>query len=232
MIALSQLVELESRLGVSFRDKAILNVALTHSSYLNENPGEAAESNERLEFLGDAMIGSAVGEELYCRRPGWTEGQLTQARAALVKGATLSRVARGLRLGDYLRMGAGELAGGGSQRSGNLEAALEAVAGALFLDQGYDATRKFVVRVLCPEIDDLDAVHLQNPKSTLQEAVQANGLAPPTYEIVNATGADHAPSFTVEVSVDGEVVGRGDGSRKADAEQRAAAEALDKLDQS
>ncbi len=229
---MQQLQELESRLAVSFVDKGLLATALTHSSYLNENPGVVAESNERLEFLGDAIIGSVIGEELYRLHPEWTEGQLTQARSVLVSGPTLSRVARGLGLGDSLEMGAGELAGGGSERSGNLEAALEAVAGALFLDQGYDAAREFVTRVLAQEIDGLEPVHLKNPKSVLQETVQARGLAPPRYEIVQATGADHAPRFTAEVSVDGEVVGRGDGVRKADAERRAAAAALEKLEQS
>ena len=127
---------LEEALGVRFRDGGLRRLALVHSSYLNENPGEHPESNERLEFLGDAVLGMVVAEELYGANPSWPEGRLTQARAALVQEATLAEAARSIGLGKMLRMGRGEEAGGGRERASNLSAGLEAVIGAVFLDQG------------------------------------------------------------------------------------------------
>ena len=218
---------LERALGVTFRDKRLLQTALVHSSFVNENPGAHAHSNERLEFLGDAVIGSVVARELYEMHPGWSEGQLTQARTAIVRGDTLAALARRLGLGDHLRFGKGEEEGGGRRRGSNLAGALEAVAGAIFLDQGYDAVRLFVVAHLAGELASSGSRGLsKSAKSTLQEAVQAQGLAPPVYEIVHVSGKDHARRFTAEVLVDGKPVGRGDGTRKAHAEQAAAAEAL------
>ena len=132
---------LERALGVTFRDRRLLQLALVHSSFTNENPGAPTHSNERLEFLGDAVIGSVVARELYDMHPNWSEGQLTQARTAIVRGDTLAALARRLSLGDYLCFGKGEEESGGRRRDSNLAGALEAVAGALFLDQGYDAVR-------------------------------------------------------------------------------------------
>ena len=217
-------------MGVSFRDSDLLHLALAHSSYLNEHPGAVPESNERLEFLGDALIGAIVADELYRRYPLWPEGGLTQARSALVRGDALARVAEGLDLGRRLYMGKGEDAAGGRERPSNLAAALESVVGALFLDQGYDATRDLVLRLFSRELSALgERTVPQNPKSTLQETVQARGMAPPSYRIVEAEGSDHSPWFTAEVSVDGKVVGRGTGARKSQAEQAAAAEALEAM---
>ena len=221
---------LEAALGVSFRDRDLLRLALAHSSYLNEHPGAVPESNERLEFLGDALIGAVVADELYRRYPLWPEGGLTQARSALVRGDALALVAEGLDLGRRLYMGKGEDAAGGRERPSNLAAALESVVGALFLDQGYDATRDLVLRLFSRELSALGEQTVpQNPKSTLQETVQARGMAPPSYRIVEAEGSDHSPRFTAEVSVDGKVVGRGTGARKSQAEQAAAAEALEAM---
>ena len=219
--------ELEEALGVRFRDAGLLRLALAHSSYLNENPGEYQESNERLEFLGDAVLGMVVAEELYGENPGWSEGRLTQARAALVQEATLAEAARDIGLGEMLRMGRGEEAGGGRERASNLSAGLEAVIGAVFLDQGYEVTRAVVLRVLGERLSSLGEPEMSaNPKSALQEAVQAAGLPSPTYRIVHEEGADHDRLFVAEVTVGGEVVGRGEGKRKSLAEQAAAVEAL------
>ena len=222
--------ELEEALGVRFRDERLLRLALVHSSYLNENPGEFPESNERLEFLGDAVIGMAVADELYAANPGWPEGILTQARAALVQEAALAEAARNIGLGEMLRMGRGEKAGGGRERPSNLSAGLEAVIGAIFLDQGYEAARMVVLRVLSDDLTSLNEPELAvNPKSSLQEAVQAEGLPSPTYRIVHEEGADHDKVFVAEVAVGGEVAGRGEGKRKSLAEQAAAVEALKRI---
>ena len=221
---------LECALGVTFRDKRLLRTALVHSSFVNENPGAPAHSNERLEFLGDAVIGSVVARELYDMHPGWSEGQLTQARTAIVRGDTLAALARRLRLGKYLLFGKGEEESGGPRRDSNLAGALEAVAGALFLDRGYDAVRLFVVAHLAGELASSASRGLsKSAKSALQEDVQAQGLAPPVYEIVHVSGKDHARQFTAEVLVDGKPIARGAGARKSQAEQAAAAAALETM---
>ena len=228
---LQQIGPLEEALGISFRQKDMLHLALSHSSYLNENPGVLPESNERLEFLGDALIGAVVAHELFRINPSWSEGELTQARSALVRGDTLADVAESLNLGHHLYMGKGEEEGGGRQRPTNLAAVFEALVGALFLDQGYEAASDFVLRVLLPELSTLgQQAALKSPKSVLQEAVQARGMPPPSYRIVEVKGSDHARSFTAEVTVAGQVLGRGAGGRKSLAEQEAAAEALKALE--
>jgi ribonuclease-3 len=229
-VRLQELGPLEAALGVVFRQKDLLHLALAHSSFIHENPGVLAESNERLEFLGDAALGSAIARELYDRYPDWPEGELTLARSALVRGETLAAAADGLGLGEHLYMGRGEEAGGGRKRPANLAAAFEAVVGALLLDQGYEAARDFVLRVLSDELSDLGVSGAPgNPKSLLQEAVQARGQPSPSYEIVEVAGVEHARRFTAEVTVDGRVLGRGTGARKAQAESAAAAEALKAL---
>ena len=224
---LHKIESLETELGIYFERKDLLRQALIHSSYLNENPGASIQSNERLEFLGDSIIGAVVAHDLYQRYPKWTEGELTIARSALVNGETLADVAESLKLGRYLNVGKGEDTGGGRERPTNLEAVLEALVGALFLDRGYDAARDFVLRFFSTEMSVLDRRSVvRNPKSALQEAVQNKGRFMPSYEIVEVSGKEHAPLFTVEVVIDGRVLGRGTGVRKSQAEQAAAAEAL------
>ena len=223
--------ELESRLGVTFRDRELLRLALVHSSYFYENPGAFAESNQRLEFLGDAVIGVAAAEQLFRRNPGWSEGELTHVRSTLVSGETLSEVARGLDLGHELYMGKGAEGLGTRDRSSCLAAALEAVVGAVFLDQGYGPASD-LVSSLIPVEDGLAAEEAvpQNSKSALQELLQGRGKAPPSYLTAKSGGTDHEPVFTAAVKVRGEVLGRGTGSNKADAEREAAAEALEALE--
>ena len=220
----------EEMLGISFRDKELFRLALTHSSYLNENNTSLSESNERLEFLGDSVLGVVITHELFSRHKCWSEGELTQARSALVQGRTLAQVACRLGLGNHLYMGKGEEAGGGRERLTNLAAVLEALVGALFIDQGYDVAKDFVLKLLSEELADVrQGDSFKNPKVVLQEAVQATGISLPKYEIVEASGQDHAPEFTVEVIVGGRAVGRGTGPRKSDAEKMAASEALRSL---
>ena len=218
---------LEGTLGVSFADKDLLRQALAHSSYLNENPGAFAQSNERFEFLGDAIIGAAVAAELFRRFPDWTEGELTHGRSELVRGEALARVAESVRLGQCLYIGRGEDTAGGRRRLNNLAAAFEALVGALFMDQGYGVARDLVIRLMSEDLAHLEQPTVPvNAKSALQEAVQAKGLSTPEYRIVRAKGKDHAREFTAEVVVGGDVAGRGAGARKSLAEQAAAAEAL------
>ncbi len=201
-----------------------------HSSSVNES-GEARESNERLEFLGDALVGLVVANEFYSRFQAWSEGELTQARSAVVRGESLAKAADRMELGKHLEVGKGEEASGGRQRPTNLAATFEALVGAVFLDKGYGPARDFVLEALEESLDAVDQTSVPtNAKSALQEKVQTQGVGPPTYRIVERAGADHAQVFTAEVSVDGKVLGRGAGNRKSQAEQAAAAEALTRVD--
>ena len=221
---------LEKSLRVTFDDKSLLTLALTHSSLLNESPETTSECNERLEFLGDAVLGLAIAEELYSRFPQQREGVLTSMRSNIVRGETLAHAARRLDLGEHLLMGAGETATGGRGRVSNLSAAFEAVVGALFLDQGYEAAKSFCIRVLNDEITSVHfSPQLRHPKSALQELVQGQHLPTPSYRIVQASGEDHSPTFTAEVIIDGAVLGTGTGRSKSIAEQEAATAALEYL---
>ena len=221
------LKSLADELGFSFNNGDLLSLAFVHSSYVNENPAAFPESNERLEYLGDALVGLVVAHELYQRYPDRPEGDLTALRSALVKGETLALIADSLQLGQYLLMGKGEEASGGRKRPSNLAATFEALVGAVFLDRGYDEARDFVLRVLSDALSSVGKrISLKNSKSLLQELVQGKGKAVPSYCVVEVTGEDHARTFTVEVVISGEVMGRGTGSRKSTAERQAASEAL------
>lgn len=216
----------QERLGVTFDDPALLHVALTHPSYANEHPDDAHETNERLEFLGDAVLGLIVAEALYADFPEIEEGRLTEWRAQLVCGPTLSRVATRLGLGELLLLGRGEETTGGRTREGNLERVFEATVGAVMLDRGLEAARTFVHRSLAEEIEALDAdPGVLNPKGALQQLVQGL-LGRPQYVTTAEEGPEHARSFTIEVRIDGEAVGEGRGSSKQQAEKAAAREAL------
>lgn len=206
--------------------------ALVHGSYVNEHAEEDSAGNERLEFLGDALLDFVVAEELYRCLPESNEGDLTALRANLVCGPTLARVAASLNLGEYLLLGRGEEAGGGRSRLSNLASALEAVLGAVLLDQGYDVARRAILNIMGPDIQTVVADGVQkDPKSLLQELVQTQGGPPPVYQVVRSAGPEHRPAFEVEVHVGDVVVGRGAGPRKADAEREAAGDALRRLQQ-
>ena len=222
---------LARELGIPFNDAGLLRLAFTHSSYVNENPSEGGGSNERLEFLGDALIGLVVAERVYAEHPSRREGALTSMRAALVQDETLARVSRSLGLGRHLLMGRGELGSGGRERGSNLAGLFEALAAAVYLDQGYEAARGFVLRSLSGEMGALSdpAATPRNAKSQLQETLQARGREPPTYRIVAVSGRDHARTFTAEVLADGEPLARGSGPRKSAAEREAARVALERL---
>ncbi len=213
---------LETALGVRFRDSSLLRLALTHGSFVHERPDEAPESNERLEFLGDAFLSMVIAEELYLKFPDLPEGGLTEIRSSLVRTETLARIGAQLRLGDYLYLGRGEKQSGGSTRERNLAGALEAVLGALMLDQGVAKARKVTLALFGDLLVSQPVDATANFKSTLQEEVQSRGRPAPAYQTVAQEGTGPDRSFTVEVLVAGEVLAIGTGNTKRKAEQEAA----------
>lgn len=222
---------LAGQLGLPIRDRRLFAQSLTHTSWLHEHPGEAAGHNERLEFLGDAVINLAVSEALYARHPDDDEGVLSARRAAIVSASGLAALATRIDLGSYLSLGEGEATRAGPQRPSILAAAFEALAGALLLDIGWEPTRDWLIATAGPELDSgLEPVLLKSPKSRLQEATQRMTGSRPAYRVIEAVGPDHDKVFRVEVSVGGEVLGMGIGSSRRVAETAAAAEAVEILD--
>ena len=220
----------ELAFGVRFRDAELLRLSLTHSSYVNEHPQDAPTSNGRLEYLGDAFLGMVVARRLYLDHPEMSEGDLTTARSAVVRGESLSQAAQTLDIGEFLLLGQGEEQSGGRAKPSNLACALEALVGALYLDQGQDAAEAFALRVLQPQINMVGTRQvLQDPKSVLQEMVQAKGQGIPSYRLLSETGPGHSRTFTVEVMVAGEPLAQGTGRRKVDAERQAAIAALERV---
>jgi len=221
---------LQQTLGVSFNDLSLLEQALVHSSYVNENPGFAPTSNERLEFLGDAILGFIIARELYMRFPNLSEGEMTKLRSSLVRRDALSRIARAISLGNYLYLGKGEEASGGRRKPVNLAGALEAVIAAIFLDRGLSIARDFVLKAADKELNKMLSQGVEaDYKSRLQELIQARYQQTPTYKIIEATGPDHDRTFTVEVRVGNTILGRGSGKSKKAAEAEAARLVLDQL---
>lgn len=221
------LADLQHALGMVFKDVSWLEQALTHSSLLNEIPAAGPVSNERLEFLGDAILGFIVAEKLFQELPDQTEGQLTQIRAAVVSGDALYRIAISIRLGDYLLLGKGEEATGGRQKPVNLAGAVEAVIAAVYLDQGLETTRQVVFRLFTAELQAaLGKASRTDHKSRLQAAIQSLYQQTPAYKVISVTGPDHARQFTVEVKAGDRVLGHGNGRSKKAAEAQAARVAL------
>ncbi len=215
------LSRLERQLGYTFQDQALLILALTHRSFAGRN-------NERLEFLGDAILNFVAGEALYQRFPQAREGQLSRLRARLVKGETLAILARGFELGEYLRLGSGELKSGGFRRESILADALEALIGAIYLDAGMDMARERVLAWLTQELDSLTLVDTnKDPKTRLQEFLQSRASELPCYEVVDIQGEPHCRTFFVQCTVDllNEKT-QGQGASRRIAEQVAAAAAL------
>ncbi|HLF26983.1 MAG TPA: ribonuclease III [Anaerolineae bacterium] len=214
----------------TFRDPSLLERALTHRSYLNEHPELALEDNERLEFLGDAVLDFITGAWLYNRFPELREGRLTSLRAALVKTETLAEFARRIGVNAHLRLGKGEAETGGRGRMSMLADAFEAVLGALYLDQGLSAVQEYLEQLLPEETDRILAEERdRDAKSVLQEWSQAERGITPRYRTVFESGPDHAKVFTVEVRLGDEIVGHGEGLSKQSAAQAAATDALKRL---
>lgn len=224
------LADFESRLGFTFGDKSLLTRALTHRSYLNENSDLPYLDNERLEFLGDAVLDFITAEYLYQRFPQLSEGDLTSLRAALVRGETLARFAIDLGLPAFLLISRGEDAAGGRSRAPLLAGAFEAILGALYLDQGLIPVRTVVARFILPESERILHERLdRDPKSLLQEMSQGQLQVTPHYRLVDTKGPDHAKEFTVQVVLGDQVYGQGIGRSKQHAEQEAARLALETL---
>lgn len=218
-----------ARLSLPFRDISLLRRALTHSSYLNEF-SDAVEDNERLEFLGDAVLDFLVGAWLYKHYPEMREGELTRLRSALVRTEQLAEFAIQIDLGEALRLGRGEDDSGGRQRLALLCGSFEALVGALYVDQGVDRVAQFVEPLLDEAAEQILRAHReQDPKSRFQEWAQALGYGPPAYQTVFASGPDHARVFEVEAWVNGRLYGRGSGQSKQAATKSAARDALNKL---
>lgn len=225
--AAAHLESLETALGVLFRDRALLKEALTHRSYLNEHPRWSSRHNERLEYLGDAVLELAVSDALYRAYPDAAEGELTALRAALVNYQSMARLALALALGDHIRMSRGEARDRGRAREVILANAMEAVVGAMYLDAGMAPVQSLVDRHLMPLAPEILATKsYKDPKSALQEAVQEKLRVTPTYRVLLEDGPPHKRVFTVGAYVDGALIGQGAGPSKQEAEVAAAKEAL------
>ena len=214
-------------LGYEFEDKKLLRAALTHPSAVEGQPVWA--SYERLEFLGDSILGMVVAHELYQAYPDFDEGKLTRLKVSLVSGATLSDVSLELGIDECIIFGASETGTGARGLHSALENVYESLVGALYLDGGMEPAREFIVRTLRPHVATERAERPLNPKSYLQECVQSDGHEPPAYKMIDSSGPAHAPTFTSVVLIDGARQGKGTGSSKKEAEAAAALDALERL---
>lgn len=219
---------LQKTLGITINNAALLREALTHSSYTNENAD--AKSNERLEFLGDAVLGLILAQQLFIDYPEMEEGKLTYLRSLLVRRSALADLAKSINLGSYLLMGKGEESSGGREKASNLAGAMEAVIAAVFLDQGWTKAQKCVLQLFNSEMERLKHEQAASDyKSRVQEIVQAQYKLTPGYRITNESGPDHARQFTAEILAGEKVLARGSGRSKKLAEAEAARIALENV---
>lgn len=215
------------KIGVKFEDESLLDKAFIHRSYLNEHRKEGIESNERLEFLGDAVLELIATRYLFNKHPNKAEGELTNLRSALVQGRHLAEVSKELHLGKYLYLSNGEENSGGREKNYILANALEAVIGAIYLDQGFEKSSEFVNQFILSRLDEIIEKNLfADPKSTLQEFVQEKFETTPTYNILSEEGPDHEKEFEAGVYIDEKLISSGKGSSKQKAESVAAENAL------
>jgi ribonuclease-3 len=222
--------ELERRLGVAFKDRSILRHALIHKSLTNDLGESGLGSNERLEFLGDSVLGMLVSDQLYRAYRDRDEGQLTLLRSALVRASSLAVWARELDLGSFVMVGRGESRAGGRNRDALLSSAFEAVLGAVYVDRGYLAAKSLLLRFLGPELQHVGEREVVDAKSRLQQVSQARFAVTPTYEVLDVSGAGHSPIFTIKVRAGGGIEAVADGRSKQTAQQTAAAEALARME--
>ena len=223
----NKLVKLEKKIGYTFHNKELLKQALTHSSYTNEHGLPKLASNERLEFLGDAVLELISSEFLYMKHSDMPEGELTKNRASMVCEPSLALGARDIPIGEYLRLGKGEIVTGGKERDSITSDALEALIGAIYLDGGFASAKEFIHKYVLNDLDNKKLFF--DSKTILQEIVQENYSDPIVYQLLNETGPDHNKSFQVSASLNGEVLGNGIGRTKKLAEQKAAYEAIIEL---
>ncbi len=219
--------ELQKKLGIKFKNKDLLKQAFIHRSYLNENPGFSLGHNERLEYLGDAVLELIVTDYLYKNYPDLAEGEMTSLRAALVNSQMLLQISDRLGFNDYLYLSKGEAKEISRGRQYILANTFEAFIGALYLDQGYKIAEEFILKNLIPELKNVIEKKLwRDSKSLFQEAAQERVGITPTYEVLEASGPDHAKKFKIGVYLEKELVASGDGASKNEAEQQAAENAL------
>jgi len=219
--------ELEQKFNITFTDKDLLTQAFVHRSYLNENPNFALSNNERLEFLGDAVLELVVTKELFEKNPEKSEGDLTAWRASLVNSRMLAQVAKEINLASFLLLSKGEKREEGKGRDYILANTFEAFVGALYLDQGLKTTEKFILEYLMPKLPEIVEQGLfMDAKSTFQEKAQEKLQITPTYEVLEESGPDHAKKFVVAVLLDEQQIGQGEGSSKQEAEVKAAEDGL------
>lgn len=221
--------EFQAKVGISFTNEKLLYQAFTHSSYVNEHRKKPFEDNERLEYLGDAVLELTVSEYLYKKYPSMTEGDLTKLRAAIVCEPSLVSFANELSFGSLILLGKGEEMTGGRGRPALLADVFEAFIGALYLDQGLEAVISFLNKVVFPKIDQGAFSHVMDFKSKLQELIQRDGKGVLDYKILEEKGPAHNREFVATVSLNGEVIGEGTGRSKKEAEQHAAEQGLQKL---
>ena len=221
-----ELIKFEKLLGVKFNDIGLLNIALTHTSYANERERRVAD-NEKLEFLGDAVLELSSSTYLYNNFTDFSEGELTKTRASIVCQATLSKLARKLKFNEMILLGRGEDSNGGRERDSTLEDAFEAVIGAIYLDQGWEAAKDYVIRQLAPEFESAkNGGYRRDYKTTLQEIIQQMPPSKLSYIEISVSGPDHNRTFEYAVDIDGKIYGSGTGKSKKNAEQMAAKETL------
>jgi ribonuclease-3 len=224
-----RLAELEEKLKYQFKQRALLELALTHPSLVRES-GSLSEDNQRLEFLGDAILGAVLASELFSRFPGSAEGQMTKARAQLANKASLSNLGRQLELGHFLILSKAEEGCGGREKASALADCFEAIIGAIYLDSGFSAAELFVVQSFESTLDGFNVLPAQtNPKGELQEFLQGSSHTPPEYHMVSFSGPDHDRVFECSVSHEGNVLASGHGRSKKEAESAAALAALQLL---
>jgi len=220
--------KLEKKIGYHFKNRGLLETALTHSSYANEKHG-VNESYERLEFLGDSILGHVTADFLYRHEPPLPEGRMTRLRAELVCEVSLHKTALALGIGHYMRLGKGEEHTGGRERPSILADMVEAIIAALYLDSGMEEARRFIMEHILRDAELDDGHRSTDYKTRLQELVQRQSNQVITYSLAEESGPDHDKTFTFEVRINGEVSGRGSGKTKKEAEQMAASRALENL---
>ena len=222
---------LEVKLRIKFKEIEMLKEALMHSSFSNESSLYGKRSNERLEYLGDAVLGCVIAKELFNRYPDLSEGQLTEFRSILVREETLSIISQSYELGTYLLLGKGENSSMGRLRNSNLANVFEAIVGAIFIDQGYELAEEFVLRSMDNKMHELITDEIfKDPKSQLQEMLQSRKKELPIYKVTEVKGPPHKLVYKVHVIVDGKVLGEGCANKKVDGERLAAIEAIAKLE--
>lgn len=221
--------KLEKQIGLKFKEWHLLRTAFVHRSYLNEHKNSKMESNERLEFLGDAVLELVVTEYLYSNYPN-PEGELTNWRSALVKGETLAKISRELNLGEYLYLSHGEENSGGRDKDYLLANTFEAIIGVIYMELGYEKAKKFIEKFLLVRLEDIlkKGAHI-DAKSKFQELAQEKAGFTPVYQLLHDEGPDHDKMFTMGAYIEDRIVGKGKGGSKQSAEQKAAEDALKRL---